>query len=201
MESSQDNATVPSLVQKLDELATDSPLYQQRGLVEMQIRLLESISLKNYWNGLQVQVTDREQFWCAFYDIMKTVLNRGPSRTNWGIRIPIPSEKDQTPYVVFWVQMIESILEDRLWRAHYFWNKGIGDSNANLTLFFRPLPPSYMLPLLNQALDENAIFDLGREYRSLPSFTSRVDLRRLLENDEVPMLEALYRTGRREMLK
>lgn len=201
VESSRDATTVPALIQQLDELATESPLYQQRGLVEMQISLLESVSLKSYWNGLQIPVTDREQFWCAFYDIMRTVLNRGPSRTNWGIRIPIPSEEDQTPYVVFWVQMVESILEDRFWRAHYFWNKGAADCHASMTLFFRPLPPSYMLPLLNQTLDDNAIFDLGREWPCLPSFTSRVDLRRLLENDDTPMLEALYRTGRREMLK
>ncbi len=201
IESARDTRTVPALIQQLDALATDSPLVQQRELVEMQIRLLKSVSLKNYWNGLQVATAEREQFWCAFYDIMKTVQNRGPCRTNWGIRIPIPSEDDQTPYVVFWVQMIESILEDRFWRAHYFWNKGNDDSHASMTLFFRPLPPSFMLPLVNQTLDDNAVFDLGREWRGLPSFTSRVDLRRLLENDDIPMLDVLYRTGRREMLR
>jgi type VI secretion system protein ImpM len=201
MGHAREAASVPALFQQLDELATASPLYQQRELVEMQIRLLETVSLKKYWNGLQVPATEREQFWCAFYDIMKTVQSRGPSRTNWGIRIPIPSEDDQTPYVVFWVQMVEAILEDRFWRAHYFWNKKTGDSNASMTLFFRPLPPSYLLPLLNQVLDDNAIFDLGREWISSPAFTSRVDLRRLLENDDIPMLEVLYRTGRREMLR
>jgi len=193
--------SVPALIQQVDRLALESPFHQQRSLVELQIRLLESVSLKNYWSGLQIPVTDRERFWCAFYDIMKTIQSRGPGRTNWGIRIPIPSKEDQTPYVVFWVQMVESILEDRFWRAHYFWNKGTDDCHASMTLFFRPLPPSYMLPLLDPTLDDNAIFDLGREWQGLPSFTSRVDLHRLLENDDIPMLEVLYRTGRREMLR
>lgn len=201
MEDARNMASVPALTQKLDELAAETPLYQQRELLEHQIRLLENVPLKNYWAGLQIPVEEREQFWCSFYDIMKTAQNRGPSRTNWGVRIPIPSEKEQTPYVVFWVQMVESILEDRFWRAQYFWNKGDGDHNACLTLFFRPLPPSYLLPLVNQMLDDNAIFDLGREWQSLQAFKSRVDLRRLLENDDIPMLEVLYRTGRREMLR
>lgn len=194
-------ASVSALTRKLEELTAETPFCQQRELLEHQIRLLEAVPLRNYWAGLQIPVEEREKFWCAFYNILKTARNRSPSRTNWGIRIPIPSEKEQTPYVVFWLQMVESILEDRFWRAQYFWNKKVGDNNACLTLFFRPLPPSYLLPLVNQALNDNAIFDLGREWQSLPAYKSRVDLRRLLENDAVPMLEVLYRTGRREMLQ
>jgi type VI secretion system protein ImpM len=201
MDRARDTVTVPALIRKLEALATDTPPFQQRDLLEHQIRLLETVPLKSYWAGLQVPVTERERFWCSFYDIMRTVQNRSPSRTNWGVRIPIPAGDDQTPHVVFWVQMVESILEDRFWRAHYFWTKGIGGNHACLTLFFRPLPPSYLLPLVNQALNDNAIFDLGREWSSLPAFNSRVDLRRLLENDDIPMLEVLYRTGRREMLR
>ncbi len=197
-----DNAKVADLTQELDGLATEYPQLTQRELLAQQIQLLEATPMQDYWDGLQgsVAVTDREKFWCSFYNTMKTVLKRGPSRTNWGIRIPIPATDDQTPFVVFWVQMVEAILEDRFWRAHYFWNKRVGDDQACLTLFFRPLPPSYLLPLLNLELDDNAVFHLGREWSSLPAFTSRIDLRRLLETDEVPLLEVLYRTGRREML-
>ncbi|ABA90047.1 type VI secretion system protein of unknown function DUF2094 [Syntrophotalea carbinolica DSM 2380] len=200
LNSTKELSSVPALLEKLDALGTDIPMYTPQELVKQQIRLLETIPLKNYWCGLQAQVTAREQFWCAFYDIMKTVQNRGPSRTNWGIRIPIPAEDDQTHYVVFWVQMIEAILEDRIWRAQYFWSKGNADHPACITLFFKPLPPSYLLPLLNQELNDNTIFDLGCEWPTLQTFTSRVDLRRLLEKDSIPMLDVLYRTGRREML-
>jgi type VI secretion system protein ImpM len=201
LENAPNLASVPALTEKLDGLATETPVCQQRELLEHQIRLLEAVSFKNYWAGLQNPVEDREQFWCAFYNIMKTVRNRGPSKTNWGIRIPIPSKEDQTPYVVFWVLMVESILEDRFWRAQYFWNRAADEHLSCLTLFFRPLPPSYLLPLINRQLDDNAVFDLGREWLSLPDFKSRVDLRRLLENDDIPMVEVLYRTGRREMIR
>lgn len=201
MEGAREYTTVSTLIQHLEELASDSPLYEQRELVALQIQLLESVQLGEYWNGLQIPVTDREQFWCAFYDIIKSVQNRGPNRTTWGIRIPLPDQDDQVPYVIFWVQMIESILENRFWRAHYFWSRGTDSGQASMTLFFRPLPPSYMLPLLNHNLDDNAVFDLSRDYSSLPAFTSRVDLRRLLENNNAPLLDVLYRTGRREMLR
>jgi type VI secretion system protein ImpM len=194
-------ASVNALAGELDALAAETPPYQQRDLLEHQIRLLETIPLKSYWADLKVPVSERERFWCAFYDIMKSAQKRGPSRTHWGIRIPLPDAGDQTPFVIFWVQMVEAILEDRFWRAHYFWNKGTDVHNACLTLFFRPLPPSYLAPLINHKLDDNAVFDLGREWCRLTSFDSRVDLRRLLDNDDIPLLDMLYRTGRREMLR
>jgi type VI secretion system protein ImpM len=197
-----ENGTVVELTRDVDGLAMDNPLLQQRDLLERQIQLLSGIPMKDYWDRLRNRITadDREQFWCCFYNVIKTVLERGPARTHFGIRIPIPADNDQTPYVVFWVQMVESLLEDRFWSAHYFWNEGCDDNAACLTLFFRPLPPSYLLPLVNHELEDNAVFHIGREWPSLPTFKSRVDLRRLLEKDDIPMLEVLYRTGRREML-
>lgn len=201
IESAPALASVPVLAGKLDALAAETPSHRQRDLLGHQIRLLESVPLKSYWTGLEALVTERERFWCTFYDIMKNAKKRGPSRIHWGIRIPLPAASDQTPFVTFWVQMVEAILEDRFWRAHYFWNKGTDEHHACLTLFFRPLPPSYLAPLINPQLDDNAVFDLGREWCRLPSFDSRVDLRRLLENDDIPLLDVLYRTGRREMLR
>jgi type VI secretion system protein ImpM len=200
IESTPGMTSIPPLTGKLDALTTETPPYQSRELVAQQIRLLETIPMGRFWNGLQSPVTERERFWCAFYNVMKSVQKRGPSRNNWGIRIPIPPAEDQTPFVIFWVQMMESILEDRFWRAHYFWNRGTEELCSCVTIFFRPLPPSYLAPLINHTLDDNAVFDLVREWHSLPSFNSRVDLRRMLENDDIPMLDVLYRTGRREML-
>ncbi len=200
--TSWEGGTVAELTRDVDDLAIDNPPLRQRDLLERQIQLLSRIPMKNYWDHLSnsISADDRERFWCCFYNVIRTVLERGPGKTHWGIRIPIPAGKDQIPHVVFWVQMVETLLEDRFWSAHYFWNKGTETHAACLTLFFRPLPSSYLLPLLNHDLKDNAVFHIGREWSSLPTFKSRVDLRRLLEKDDVPMLEVLYRTGRREML-
>jgi type VI secretion system protein ImpM len=202
LDATWNGSTIAELTRDVDGLAMDNPLLQQRDLLERQIQLLSGIPMKDYWGHLsnRIAADDREKFWCCFYHVIKTVLERGPGKTHWGIRIPIPSDNDQTPHVVFWVQMVETLLEDRFWSAHYFWNKECDDNAACLTLFFRPLPSSYLLPLVNHELKDNVVFDIGQEWRTLPSFKSRVDLRRLLENNEIPMLEVLYRTGRREML-
>jgi type VI secretion system protein ImpM len=200
IESAPDMASVPALTRKLEKLEIDTLRRRQRELLKRQIRLMEKIPMKHYWAGLGSPVTERERFWCAFYDVMRSVQKRRATRTNWGIRIPIPAVNDQTPFVIFWVLMAESILEDQSWRAHYFWHNGADGRHACVVLFFRPPPPSYLAPVLNHKLDNNAVFDLARDWRSLPSFKSRVDLRRLLNNDDTPMLDVLYRTGRREML-
>ena len=197
----RENVTLASLLGELDQKTFENPPLTQRELLESQIRGLGDLTMGHYWHGLRHPIgqENREQFWQTFYNVLKTVLQRGASRTHWGLRLPLPVQ-EQTASVVFWVQMVESILEDRFWRAHYFWSEGTDESEPCLTLFFRPLLPSYLLPLLNHELDDNAVFDLGREWSKLSYFPSRVDLRNLLGKDDASMLDVLYRTGRREML-
>ena len=96
--------------------------------------------------------------------------------------------------------MIESILENRFWRAHYFWTGGTTQQRGYLTLFFRPLPPSHLLSLLDLNSQDNVIFDVLKESKNMPKFTSNLDLRRLLDKETTPMLDVLYRIGRRESL-
>jgi type VI secretion system protein ImpM len=195
------STSLTALTSELDNSQFENPASQQRQVLEQEIRLLADVPMKSYWEGLQTDIAEdgREQFWQTFYNVIKTVLQRGASRSHWGIRFPIPQEQQRT-YVIFWIQMVESILEDRFWRAHYFWNEGSEENYPALTLFFRPLPPSYLVPLINQELEDNAIFDLGREWTKLSEFNSRIDLKNLLKQDDAPMLDVLYRTGRREML-
>lgn len=202
LENLESQQSVRSLTDHLEKLSGRFQQPQQRNLLEIQIQELSSRTMKEYWDNLSepLPADNREEFLFTFFDLLRTVVKRGATKSHWGIRIPLPETEDPTPFVVFWVQVIESILEDRFWRAHYFWNPGTTAHGSNLTLFFRELPPSHLLPLLDHHSKDNVIFDVRRESRELTAFSSKIDLRRLLEQDQLSLLEVLYRIGRREML-
>ena len=114
------NTNLAGLLNELDNSQFENPVIQQRHVLEREINLLAEMPIQTYWQGLQTAIPEerREQFWQTFYNVIKTVLQRGACRTHWGIRLPIPQEQQRT-FVIFWVQMVESILEDRFWRAIY----------------------------------------------------------------------------------
>ncbi len=202
MESLADQS-FQELVNKLElQSFLDQPV-EARSILKEQIKLLKGIPASHYWNMLDIPFSDdlKERFIFTFFDFLETVVKRGVSKCLWGIRIPLPACEDPSPFVVFWVQMIEAILEDRFWRANYFWNRKAPEFSSCLTLFFRELPPSYLPPLLNQQAKDNMIYDVLDEAQEIPNFVSRSDLRRLLNENDPSLLDLLYRLGRREMIQ
>ncbi len=202
LETLADHRTSQELANRLELLAYQDDMQETRTILSEQIRLLRDIPSALYWDRLAAPMTDelKERFLFTFFDFLKTVIKRGPSKCVWGIRIPLPNCKDPTPFVVFWVQMIEAILEDRFWRAHYFWNKSSAEYTSSLTLFFRELPPSHLLPLINHKCKDNVIYDVLDETYEIPNFVSRIDRKRLLLEADTSLLDLLYRLGRREIV-
>ena len=195
-------SSVKEIGEQLQKLSGQVHTPAERELLEQRIKTLSEHTMQEYWGGLQeeLETDDREHLFFALFDFLRTVNKRGASKSHWGVRLPLPEVDEPLPFVIFWVQMIEAILENRFWRAHYFWNVATADQDSYLTLFFRPLPPSHLLSLLDINSKDNVIFDVMKESKNLPNFSSNIDLRRLLEKDSTPLLDVLYRIGRREIL-
>lgn len=174
----------------------------RRQLLEQQIALLQQIPMQQLWQQIlpDAGCEGRERLFAALFGALRTVVRRGPIRTNWGIRLPIPAEGDQTPFVVFWMQIIESVLEDRSWRAHSFWSQASVDHPAALTVFFKPLPGSFLLQLLNPGINDGSVIDLTRPLIAPQEELSCIDLKRLLASETASLLDILYKAGRREVL-
>ncbi len=174
----------------------------RRQLLEQQIALLQQIPVQQLWQQAAPQIgsAGRERIFSALFSALRTVVRRGPTRTNWGIRLPIPADGSQTPFVVFWMQIIESVLEDRSWRAHCFWSRSGAEHPAALTVFFKPLPGSFLLQLLNPGIDDGSVLDLTREPVAPQEDLVGVDLKRLLASETATLLDVLYKAGRREAL-
>ncbi len=196
------NEPLSLLTGRVDGISRRDTGLTKRQMLEAEIDVLEKIPMGQLWTQAlpDADAGVREQIFNTLFSALKTVVRRGPTRTNWGIRLPLPSDGEQIPFVMFWLQIIESILEDRSWRAHCFWNRAGAEHPASLTVFFKPMPGSFLLQLLNPAVDDGSIFDITRELSSPEEVRSNLDLKKLLASDDTTMLQVLYKAGRRESL-
>ncbi|KIH76528.1 type VI secretion system protein ImpM [Geoalkalibacter ferrihydriticus] len=192
---------VSLLLDRIDGLPTRDLSLTRRQLLERQIALLGDIPMGRFWaEAFPGQAPLRQGLFEALFSALRSAARRGPGRVTWGLRLPLGSGATLLPTVVFWVQMVEAILEERHWRAHYFWHGGHHEQPGCLTLFFRPLAASLFLWLMPGHKDEAGLFDLRREMTQRSDVSCPPELARMLCDDDVSMLDLLYRAGRREVL-
>jgi hypothetical protein len=132
---------------------------------------------------------------------MKKIIQRSSAKTSWGLRFPLPQNTSPIPVITFWLQTIESILEERYIRFHYFWNEPTTETPATLVVFFRPIPPSYFQTLIEPNTDDSIILDISKAIGDPSSTNNILDLENMLAKDETSMLDVLYIAGRKEMVQ
>ncbi len=191
------------LTGRIDRISRRDTGLTRRQLLDSQIEPLKATRMGDFWSALFTGTTapHREALFNALYSALKTVTLREPARIPWGLRLPLPANGETGTWVMFWLQLIEAVLDGHRWRAHYFWN-GAGPLHpARLTVFFRPLPSSFLPQLLNPAVDDGSILDLCRESTRPGEDRCSPPLKQLLARDDASMLEVLYQAGRREVLQ
>ncbi|MDO3379321.1 type VI secretion system-associated protein TagF [Geoalkalibacter halelectricus] len=192
---------VALLLDRVDGMASRDTSLTRRQYLERQIALLGDISMGQFWSdSFPDQAPNRQGLFEALFSALRSAARRGPGRVTWGLRLPLGRHANALPMVVFWVQMVEAILEERHWRAHYFWHGGDAQRPGALTLFFRPLAASLFLWLMPGEADEAGLFDLRGVMNQRSDVRCAPELARMLLDDEVSMLDLLYRAGRREVL-
>lgn len=191
------------LTGRIDRISRRDTGLTRRQLLDSQIEPLKSLSLGEFWQSTFAGATasSRVRLFDTLFGALNTVALRGPSRISWGLRLPLPTLGEPGPWVMFWLQLIDALLAGHDWRASYFWNAAGELHPPRLTVFFRPLPGSFLLQLLNPAVDDGSIFDLVREGTKPGEACCSPELTQLLARDEVSMLELLYKAGRREALQ
>lgn len=191
------------LTSRVDGISRRDTGLTRRQLLDSQNEPLRQITLGEFWQSAfdGADAPTPEQLFGTLIDTLKTVVRRGPSRISWGLRLPLPAAGEPRLLVIFWLQLIDAMLGECNWRAHYFWS-GAGEQHpARLTVFFRPLPGSFLLQLLNPSIDDGSIFDVTRESAKAKESNCAPELKKLLARSEASMLEVLYKAGRREALQ
>jgi type VI secretion system protein ImpM len=192
---------VSLLFDRIDGIPSRDTGLSRRGFLERQIELLGEIPMGRFWNEVFGGcVLVRQGLFEVLFSALRSAVRKGPGRVTWGLRLPLGRGDILLPTVVFWVQMIEAILEEPHWRAHYFWHEGDNELPASLTLFFRPLAASLFLWLMPVTADEAGLLDVRRAMTQRSDVKCSPELVRIINDNEVSMLDFLYRAGRREVL-
>ena len=191
---------VARLTDAVDGLGRLAPVTDRRALIEAEMQRLRAVTLGQFWREL-LPGTDSDQrarFVRTVVGVLQTVSRRSPQRIHWGIRLPLPGRADTMPYLLFWLQLCETLLGGRSWRGHYFWNTPVNGHPARLTLFFRPLPASYFARLVEPQKADGSVFDVLDEMHKEPGDASR--LAGMIAREEVSLLDALTLWRSREVM-
>ncbi len=194
------DAHVARLIEAIDGLGRHLPAADRRLLVEAEMNRLRAVTLGQFWREL-LPGTDGEQrarFVRTVIGVLQTVSRRSPQRIHWGVRLPLPGKADVMPYLIFWLQLTETLLSGRSWRGHYFWNTPGSGHPARLTLFFRPIPASYFARLVEPQKADGAVFDVLDEMTRENGDVAR--LLPLIAQEEMTLLDALTVWRSREVL-
>lgn len=182
----------------LDALVPPDTSASKQAIVNHEMTALESTTTARLWHacGPEFTTADRETFWATLQSILFSVCRRAPGRIPWGIRLPLPSGGNSTPIVLFWVHLIQAMIGDAAMRPHYIWTRSRGAIPPRLTFFFRPLPPSYLLSLLDESVRDGAVYDILTEMRQQPTLPA--DPAPALTDDRLSLMAFLDMVGPRK---
>ena len=160
------------LDQLLATVERELPLQMDLGEPDWQAQLqgiLEGTSIGEIWDdilpGADAEV--RVGFLYVVISSLQTVLRRSPQRVHWGLRIPLPSGDKANKHLAFWIQLSDSLLRGRNWRASLIWNPPVPGIPARLLLFFHPIPASYFALLIDPRRSDDTVLDVLEEIEGL----------------------------------
>ncbi|OOG23474.1 type VI secretion-associated protein [Thioalkalivibrio denitrificans] len=104
-------------------------------------------------------------FTTGFLRLRETLLTRGAARINWGVRLPIGPRSMGHRCVLFWLSLFDALFRDRPWRAHAFWRWSQAELPGEITVFFRPPPPSYFMALAGLGGHDGTTMDVTTHFQ------------------------------------
>jgi len=155
--------------------------------------LLKGTDVRDFWEGLPIDndPADRARFITTIMVLLKTVVQQSPAKTAWGIRIPLPKVDFLLPYVVLYIQLIESRLKDCAWHAQVFWNSENDHQSAAVTVFFKPVSSSMLYQLFDPNVRDRLIIDVLDEMKRYDKPTEQAFT--VTGNDKDSLMDALFK--------
>ena len=145
----------------LDAVAEDSVAKGRSAMVERELGLLRATSLDVMREmALELGGGDAALFHQGVVDLVSAVVRRGPARTVWGIRLPLPAGEHAEAGLVFWLRLLDSLLGQN-WRGSYFWRTR-DSAFGQVTIFFRRVPPSFLPHLFDDTLRDGTVQSLAQ---------------------------------------
>lgn len=155
MKTSWQGKPMNVLQQTLDQLRECNSKITRRDALEAVIYQLNDITLGEMWREMKLTI-DLSSF-MAQVNVAIRQLKQG---TIHGMRLPLPHRQDVLPSVVFWLQLLETCLDDRQSPWQVFWqNEGL-HHRASLLFYNVALPAKHFLHCVDQMHATSDIIDV-----------------------------------------
>ena len=136
-------------------------LKQQPNLTQ-ELDKLRTIPMSVFWDHLRINdIAKRAILIEELSAVLKSIANRGCLRSQFGIRLPMPSFNHESALVAgFWLHLIASVVADHNWQPWFFYQLGDENNQPSLTVFCRPIPASYFNSVWEASSKTKDIIDL-----------------------------------------
>lgn len=155
--------------------------------------LLKGTDVREFWSRLPIEddPAERARFITTIMVLLQIVVKQSPAKTNWGIRIPLPNQDFILPYVVLYIQLIESRLKDCSWQAQVFWSRGNDHHPSAITVFFKSVRAPMIHQLFDPNISEGLIIDVLDEMKRYDKPTEQAF--NVTANDKDSLMDALFK--------
>lgn len=200
-----DSARTASNVRNAVSVVEDSifsvAVHGKRDLISGEVSALGGINIGEFWGSILpgADYENRAVFVKTIMTTLNAVTRRTPQRVHWGVRFPLPSKGDVSTYVLFWLQLCENVIGSHGWRAQCYWHGSHQGMPARLSVFFRPIPPSYMASLLDSSRNDGSILDVVEEMKTSVNGVSRIVS--VVKDESYTLMDALNRWRIRDIDK
>lgn len=161
-----------SLESLLAQINSDSVFHSNLMLQNCNEHLQQSLgnsTIGEFWDEVlpSAEPNIRVAFMYVVISSLQTVARRSPQRVHWGLRIPLPSGEPVNKHLAFWLQLSNTVLKGRNWRANLIWNPPVPGIPSRLLLFFHQIPASYFALLIDPRRSDDTVLDVLEEIEGL----------------------------------
>lgn len=172
---SQSRQAMEAVIQEQEMTARQ---LMQCGDIADAIQQLRKVPMSQFWQALEYgNVEQRARLINELSNILSSIANRGCLRTQYGLRLPMPTDwQSATLVAAFWLNLITNAVADHNWQPWVFYQFATTTQAASLVVFCRPVPASYFDAIYLPEQLGTSVIDLTNLNQSVPFTNTAMDL-------------------------
>ncbi len=168
-----------NIQQQMDNLRYCNSQMTRRDALEMVVAQLNQINVGQWFDDMNLVIHPLD---------VKQLIEKLKNKEIIGLRLPLPNQLALLPVVVFWLQLLETCLDDKQSSWNFYWHGAGAHHRAALHFYVHPMPAKYFVNCVDQNLilpDVGDLLSRGTMHRA-PAQDE-------IEERQIPLIKLLPR--------
>lgn len=154
------NYTLPDLYDRINRLNQLTTSLSRRSALEISLEGLKTITLADFWQELIGNYPELQPTSFVNAILRLLALIKDTNLAGNGIRLPIMSGPRAHISVVFWLQLIQSVLPDKQSRLQLFWSTGNAYVPPALLVYHKQLTNAVLSHFIERNSEQTELYDV-----------------------------------------